>query len=153
VLFPLIVATGAASVTSVVTRSPFGDPERAAGAYLPRLRLAAVVTMTCLACGALAAGSIGGQMALGLTALLRDFLGLTGVALLTATVAGAGLSWIGPLAYLVLGIYAVGQHWTAPWVWPDRPPADRGAAICAAAVLAAGATAIAIRGARDTTRD
>lgn len=153
VLFPLIVAAGSASVISVTTRSPFGDPERAAGRYLPCLRLAAVLTMSGLACCALAAGSIGGHMALGLTAMLRDFLGLTGVALLTAAAAGASLSWIGPAAFLVLGIYAIGQHWTTPWVWPARPPGDPGAAICAAAVLAAGIIAIAARGAPDTTRE
>ena len=32
-------------------------------------------------------------------------------------------------------------HWTTPWIWPARPPHDRGAAICAALVLAAGTAA------------
>jgi hypothetical protein len=153
VLFPVIVAAGAASITSVTTRSPFGDAERASGAYLPWLRLAAVLMMICAGCGALAGGSIGGHMALGLTALLRDFLGLTGVALLAATVAGASLSWTGPLAYLVLSIYAVGQYWTTPWIWPDRPPADAGAAVSAAAVLTAGLAVIAARGPAGAARD
>lgn len=153
VLFPLIVAAGAACVTAVTAGGPFGDTERAAGRLLPYLRLATVLTMISLTCCVLAAGSFGGHLALGLMALLRDTLGLTGVALLTAVAAGANLSWTGPLAYLVLSIYAVGQYWTNPWIWADRPPADPGAAICAATVLAAGLAAIAARGPADTSHD
>jgi len=52
-----------------------------------------------------------------------------------------------------VSIYAVGQHWTAPWMWPDRPPGDLGAAVCAAAVLVSGITAIAARGASESARD
>jgi hypothetical protein len=86
-------------------------------------------------------------MALGCLALLRDLAGLTGISLLTAAVLGAGLSWTGPLAYLVLAIYGVQRAWTTPWLWPARPPHDRGAAICALLVFAAGVAAITARGA------
>jgi len=40
-------------------------------------------------------------------------------------------------------------RWTTPWVWPVRPPHDRGAAICAALVFTAGVAVAAARGARD----
>jgi hypothetical protein len=43
-------------------------------------------------------------------------------------------------------------HWTTPWIWPARPPHDRGAAICAALVLAAGIAAVTLLGARDSGR-
>lgn len=42
--------------------------------------------------------------------------------------------------------------WTTPWIWPARPPHDRGAAICAALVLAAGTAAVTLLGARDAGR-
>ncbi len=85
--------------------------------------------------------------------LLRDVAGLTGVALLTAALTGGSLSWLGPLAYLVLSIYAVQESWTTPWLWPARPSGDRGATVCAALVFAAGTVLLAMRGARETSRE
>jgi len=67
--------------------------------------------------------------------------------LITAAMLGAGLGWIGPLAYLVVSIYAVQQAWTTPWLWPARPAGDGGAAICAGLVFAAGLAAVTVRGA------
>ena len=39
-----------------------------------------------------------------------------------------------------------------PWIWPARPPHDRGAAICAALVLTTGIAAVTLLGARDFGR-
>jgi hypothetical protein len=153
VMFPLIVATAAAAVVSVTTRSPLGEPERATGRWLPWLRLGTVLALTVTGCGALAVGAIGGHLAIGSLALLRDLVGLTGVGLLTAAVLGASLSWTGPLAYLVVAVSAVQEGWTTPWLWPAHPAHDRGAAICAALVFAVGASIIALRGARESDRD
>jgi hypothetical protein len=153
VMVPLSVATAAAAVVSVTVRSPIGEPERATGRWLPWLRLCSVLALAGLAYGALALGAVGGHLAIGSLALLRDLAGLTGIGLLTAAVLGAGLSWIGPLAYLFVGIYAVQQSWTTPWLWPARPAQDRGAALCAALIFAVGAAAITLRGAADATRD
>jgi len=153
VMFPLTVATAAASVVSVTTRSPLGEPERATGRWLPWLRLGTVLALAGAACGALALGAVGGHLALGSLALLRDLAGLTGTGLLAAVVLGAGLSWIGPLAYLVVSVYAVQEAWTTPWLWAARPAPDRGAAICAALVFAAGVAVISLRGAVESSRD
>lgn len=153
VQFPLILATAAASIVGVTTRSPIGEPERATGRWLPWLRLGTVLALAGVACGALALGSVGGHLAIGTLALLRDLAGLTGIGLLTAVVLGAGVSWIGPLSYLALGIYAVQEGWTTPWLWPARPAHDRGAAICAALVFAVGVAAITVRGALESSRD
>jgi len=57
------------------------------------------------------------------------------------------------MAYLVIAEVALLQAWTSPWTWPARPPHDRGAAICAALVFAAGITITAVRGARDSAGD
>lgn len=147
---PLLIEAAAAAVVGVVTRSPFGEPERATGRWLPFLRLGAAVALTALAFGALAAGSAAAHLDYGYLALLRDLAGMTGIALLAAAVAGGSLAWPGPLAYWAL---ATSRDWTTPWIWPDRPPHDLGAALCAALVFAAGTVVITVRGARDSASE
>ena len=150
---PLIIEAGAAAVIGVTTRSPFGEPERATGRWLPWLRLALPVALTGAAVGALAAGSASAHLAYGSVGLLRDTAGFTGIALLAAAVLGGALSWIGPIAYLGVTLPALSGGWTTPWIWSARPPHDHGAAICAALVFAAGVAVITARGARDSTRE
>ena len=150
---PLTIEAGAAAVIGVTTRSPFGEPERATGRWLPWLRLAASVALTGIAVGTLAAGAAAAHLAGGVVALTRDLAGFTGIALLTAAVLGGGLAWIGPMAYLAVTLPALAGNWTTPWIWPARPPHDRGAAICAALVFAAGVAVITVRGARDRSRE
>ena len=147
VMFPLIVATAAATAVSVTTHSPLGETERVTGRWLPWLRLGTVLATVGGACGALALGAVGGHLAIGVPALLRDLAGLTGIALLTAALLGAGLSWTGPLTYLVLSSFPVQRAWTTPWLWPACPAHDRAAAICAVLGFVAGVAAITVRGA------
>jgi hypothetical protein len=68
-------------------------------------------------------------------------------------VLGGGLAWIGPMAYLAVTLPALSGNWTTPWIWSARPPHDRGAAICAAVVFAAGVAVTTVRGARDRSRE
>ncbi len=150
---PLLIDAGAAAVIGVVSRSPFGEPERATGRWLPVLRLGVAMALTAAAFGALAAGSAAAHLDYGYLGQLRDLAGMTGIALLAAALAGGGLSWIGPLTFWLLATFAIGQGWTTPWAWPDRPPHDRGAALCAALVFAAGAAVITVRGARDSAHE
>ena len=56
------------------------------------------------------------------------------------------------MAYWLVAETALAAGWTTPWVWPTRPPDDRGAAICASAVFAAGIVAVMVFGARDPGR-
>jgi hypothetical protein len=147
---PLIIESAAAAVIGVTTRSPFGDAESATGRWLPLLRFGTVITLTCAAFGALAAGSVGGHLVAGSLGLLRNIGGITGIVLLTAALIGGGLSWTGALTFLIIAGYAGASGWTTPWVWPARPPHDVGAAICAALAIAAGTAVITVRGARDT---
>jgi hypothetical protein len=150
---PLIIETAAAATVGLTTRSSFGEPERATGRRLPYLRLGTVFALTAVAYCALAAGSVGGHLYDGSLGLLRNVTGLTGLALLTAAILGGSLSWTLPMGYLVLSTYAIAENWATPWVWPARPPHDRGAAICAALTLAAGLTVITVRGARDSASE
>jgi hypothetical protein len=151
---PLVFETACAAIVAVTAGSPFGDPERATGRWLPYLRLGTAVTLTGLAAGVLAAAGTGMPLAGGFPDILRNVAGLTGIGLLCAAVLGGPLAWTGPLAYLVAGAYALYTDWhpptlTSPWLWPGRPPHDLGGALCAAVVFAAGLVAITVRGARD----
>jgi len=150
---PLTIEAATAAVIGITTRSPFGEPERATGRWLPLLRLAVSLALAGAAVGALAAGSASAHLAYGAVGMLRDVAGFTGIALLTAAVLGGGLAWIGPIAYLAVTLPALTGHWATPWIWPARPPHDRGAAICAALVFAAGVAVIMVRGARDSVRE
>jgi hypothetical protein len=151
-LIPLTIETGAAAIIAVTTHGPFGDPERATGRWLPWLRLAAAAALTALAFGALAAGAAGGVLPGGTLALLRNLGGMTGTGLLPAAALGGAFGWTGPMGYLLVTESVLAAHWATPWIWPARPPHDRGAAICAALVLAAGIAAVTLLGARDSGR-
>jgi len=153
IVIPLVTEAGAAAVIAVTTYGPFGEPERATGRWLPYLRLGATVALTAAAIGALAAGSTGGVLPGGFAALARNTAGITGVGLLCAVVLGGMLAWTGPIAYWVLTEAALADGLTTPWVWPARPPLDRGAAICAYLVFAAGLALITVRGVRESARD
>jgi hypothetical protein len=145
---PLIIEAGAVAVIGVTADSPFGEPERVAGRWLPYLRLAAALALPAAALGALAAGSASQHLDGGTLGLLRDLAGFTGLAFLAGSVLGGALAWIGPLGYLAIALPALSGHWTTPWLWPVRPPHDRGAAICAGLVFAAGLVVVTVRGAR-----
>lgn len=145
---PVLLEAGSASVIAVTTYSPFGEPERATGRWLPYLRLATAVTITGIAVGLLAAGAAAAHLPGGTLDVVRNVAGITGIGLISAAVIGGGLAWIGPMAYLVLSEEAILNAWRTPWVWPSRPSQDAGAALCAALVFVAGAAIITARGAR-----
>jgi len=156
---PLAIEAGAAAVVAVTTYGPFGEPERAAGRGLPYLRLGAALALTAAAFGALAAaaaagatGAAAGGLAGGTLALLRNLAGIVGTGLLTAAAAGGAFGWVGPFAYLLVTEVALTGTTTTPWVWPAHPAHDRGAAICASLVYAAGVAVITVRGARNSGR-
>ena len=150
---PLTIQSGAAAVVAVTTFGPFGEAERVAGRWLPSLRLGAAVALTAVAFGALAAGAAAGGLPGGTLALLRNLGGMTGVGLLSAAVVSGAFSWTGPMAYLLITEGALAHRSATPWVWPTRPPHDRGAAICACLVIAAGLVLITVRGPRESARE
>lgn len=149
--FPLTVETGAAAVIAVSTHGRFGEPERAAGRWLPALRLGAATALMVVAFGALLAGASAGALPGGSIALLRNFGGIAGIGLLSASVLGGSFGWTGPMAYLVITEGALAHRATTPWIWAAHEPHDIGAAICAATTFAVGVAVIAIRGDRDRT--
>ena len=154
VLFiPLTIQSGAAAVIAVTTFGPFGEAEQAAARWLPWLRLGTAVALTAAAFGALAAGAAAGGLPGGTLTLLRNLGGMAGVGLLAAAAAGGAFAWVGPMAYLLITEGALAHRSVTPWIWPTRPPHDRGGAICACLVIAAGLVLITIRGPREWDRE
>ncbi len=145
----LLIEAGAAAAIAVTTYNPLGEAERAVGRRLPWLRLGTALALTAAAAALLAIAATGGQLPGGATQLVRDLAGATGLGLICATVLGGLLAWIGPVAYTLLAEFALTGAWTSPWLWPARPPHDRGAAICAGLVFAAGLALMTLRGAKD----
>lgn len=155
---PLILEVGCAAAIGVTMGSPFGEPERATGRWLPVLRLGSALALTAIAIAALAAASLGAHLAGGIADVARNVTGLVGIGLVCATVLGGALAWAGPVAYMIVGLYGLYSDWhppalTTPWIWPARPPHDLGAVLCALVVFAAGTAAATVRGARDTVAD
>jgi hypothetical protein len=130
---PLIIESGAAAAVAVTAHSPFGETERATGRWLPYLRLVTAVGLTGLAIGLLQLGVTGESLTEGILVLARNVIGITGIGLLCQ--------------------YALLEVWTAAWTWPVRPPADRGAWICACAVFTAGLLLFTILGPRTRLSD
>ena len=156
---PLVIETAAATAVAATAASPLGEPERVGGRWLPYLRLVTTAALTAIAASALtAAAATGAHLAGGSIDVIRNVAGITGLSLLCAAALGGGLSWTGPTAYLVAGVYALYTQWhgpalTTPWLWPARPPRDLGGALCAGLVFVAGLAVITVRGARDRLDD
>lgn len=151
---PLIFEVAAAVSVVATVPSPFGEQERAAGRWLPFLRTAVTVALTAAAIGLLAAAGLGGQLAGGALDAARNVAGITGIGLLCGAVLGGGLSWTGPVGYLVAALYALYTRWhppalATPWLWPARPSHDLGGALCAGLVFTCGVVVLARRGTRD----
>jgi hypothetical protein len=150
---PMIIEAGAAAVIAVTAHSPFGETERSAGHWLPYLRLLAAIGLTGLAILALQLGAVGENLNDGIAVLARNVIGFTGLGLLCSLITGGLLAWTLPMGYLLFCQYALLEAWTAPWTWPVRPPADRGAWICASLVFAAGLLLFTVRGPRTRLSD
>ena len=150
---PMIIEAGAASVIAVTAHSPFGEQERAAGWWLPFLRLFAALGLTGIAIGLLQLGATGESLNAGVLVLARNVMGFTGLGLACSLVTGGLLAWTLPLGYMMFCQYALLELWRAPWAWAVRPPADRGAWIAASVVLAAGLLLFTVRGPRTRLSD
>jgi hypothetical protein len=152
---PMLLEAGTAAIIVVTAHSPFGEPERATGRWLPFLRLGLVLALCGAAIGLIAAGTAAGYdpkagvyLADGMLPVARNILGFTGVGLLVALAIGGLLAWIGPLVYQAICQFALIAGYTEPLTWASRPPTDRGGWIAAMVTFAIGLVAFTIRGPR-----
>ena len=152
---PNLLEACAAAIIGVTAHSPFGEPERATGRWLPFLRPALILALCGAAIGFLALGAAaaydpqaGIGLLNGMLPVVRNLLGFTGVALLLSLVVGGLLSWVGPLAWVLICQCAAIANYSEPITWASRPPTDRGGWIAALVVFAVGLAAFTIRGPR-----
>lgn len=143
----LMLTAAAAALLGAATHNPLGELERAAAARLPVLRLAHLTPLIAVACLAYGLAALTGSVTGGGAVLERNLIGLIGLALLTATVVGAQLSWITPLGYVIICASALDLHEYSIWEWLTLPPRTD-ATVAAATLLAAGLVAATLRGTR-----
>ena len=126
----MITEAGAAAVIAVTSHSPFGETERAAGRWLPYLRLFAAAGMCGLAIALLQLGAAGESLDQVILVLARNVTGITGIGLLCSLVTGGLLAWTLPLGYLAFCQYTLLQGWTARGLAgpPPGPKAAPGSA-------------------------
>jgi hypothetical protein len=132
--------------------SPFGDAERTASRPLPVLRLIHLVGLLSFTALALSLITMGWELEHAAWILIRNLLGLAGLAFLTARVLGGRLSWLVPLVFVALipliGEGASAGEWTW-WAWPAQPGADPLSALLAFSLLASGLLCACLLGARE----
>lgn len=150
---PMIIEAGAAALIAMTAHSPIGEAERGAGRWLPYLRLGTAAGMCAVAIGLLQLSVVGAGLNEGFGLLARNVLGFTGLGLLCSLVTGGLLAWTLPMGYMAFCQYALLEAWTAPWTWPVRAAADRGAWICAALSGAIGLALFTVRGPRTQLSD
>jgi hypothetical protein len=160
---PMILQGCAAAIIAVTTHSPFGEPERATGRWLPFLRAGMVLTLCGAAIGFFALGAAaaynpragvyltggaGVYLTGGSLPVVRNVLGMTGIGLTFCLVTGGLISWIGPLAFTAISQFALIANYSEPLTWPTRSPTDRGGWIAAMVAFAVGVIAYTFRGPR-----
>ncbi len=141
----------AAMIISAGTHAPFGEIEHTASTSLAALRLVHVALLFLWSLATLEFLTLGRTLPDAWLLPARNLAGFTGIALLTARVSGAHLSWIVPMIFTVavMLIGAPGSADSAPWAWPVQPPTDAFALASAATLLAAGLTTAVLVGPRE----
>ncbi len=160
-LVPLLafVTLAAAGVISAGSSSPFGDVERTVARPLPPLRLCHLAGLLSAAAVLLAAVlltfDLAGAWPDPLPALLRNLAGFSGMALLTAWLAGARLSWTIPTTFGI-GAYLAARRPDdsfAPWAWQMQPGQDVLSWTVALLLLAAGFGFACLHGPREAAEE
>ncbi|MBB4904543.1 hypothetical protein [Actinophytocola algeriensis] len=143
VVLALFAVTVVVSVAATSLAGPDPSLERTAALDWRPRRAVHAVTVCVVAAGSVAA--------LGMPAdvVVRNAIGLTGLAALGVVVLGGGLAWCVPMVWTVVGVTAILAARTPPaplLTWPVQP-AHSGAATVAACVLGAvGLVAYALAG-------
>jgi hypothetical protein len=153
-----------ASIIGMSVWSPFGEPERAGARSLPRIRALhlAVLTVPALVLAGLLVSPwepLAPNVDL-VNVVVRNIVGLIGVALLCGRVIDARLTWVGPLlwvAFALIGTMLIPLNggegfelWRAPWwAWMAQSDTSRSAWAIALALGLAGAAVSCRFGPRD----
>lgn len=146
-IFPL----AAGGILGGVTDSPFGEIERTASRSLVGLRTILVGGLLAVAAAGLLAATWSWDIESAPELVLRNLAAFTGLGFLAALVVGGRLAWIAPIVYGIGSYTLIDNTGVASWLLPSAPPDTHRATAAAIAVLLAGSTLIALRGARDSS--
>ena len=160
-LIPLLafVTLMAAGVISAGSGSPFGEVERTVARPLPPLRLCHLAGLFSAAAVLLAAVLLSFDLAGAwpdpLPALFRNLAGFFGMALLTARLVGARLSWTVPATFGMAAYLAARRpdDSFAPWAWQMQPGLDELSWTLALLLFAAGLGLVCLYGAREPAEE
>ena len=148
-IFPLFCAC----LVGLSTRSPFTEFEQSVARPMAMLRLCgilAVLFLSMLGVG-MATWHLPGSVSGG--AALRNLLGLSGLALLTAAFTGSRTSWVLPCSCVVTTLSLSTGSSDGLWAWLLRPNNDLDALAVALTLAAVGAAAVALRGAPEAVQE
>lgn len=136
----LFAPLAAACIVGVSTHRPFKQLEEASSYPIPVLRFLHIVGL--LVCGCLLLYVVASEWRLPDVdlSMIRNFLGLAGIALFASWVLGSGLAWTAPLLYVAV-VQLAGQDqdgsW-ALWAWPPQLATSVSAGLLATLLLIAG---------------
>lgn len=152
-----IVPALLASAVGVGMWTPIGELERTAARSMPRYRGTFALLLVALAIGAAVVAVQGWTGTDVERVVMRNVIGLSGLALLATRFIDARLSWIAPLAWMCVAIIAgwIARPETgiAAWVWSARDAGAMSSWLIAGGLLIAGVTVVAVRGPRDVLAD
>jgi hypothetical protein len=140
------------AVAAVATGLAGADPalDRTAAVFWPVRRAVHVAAIGALSIGALVASRWAGEPLVATELVVRNGIGLTGVAALGATLLGGGLAWCLPMTWTTVAVTAAlasREPGAALLTWPVQPAGTTTATV-AATVLGVGGTLVyyALRG-------
>ncbi|MFJ8229256.1 hypothetical protein ACIQ9E_04725 [Streptomyces sp. NPDC094448] len=147
---PLVLVAPLVAAVAIGTglHTPSDELDRAASRAWWRPRLLHLLGLTGLAAGSFALAVTGSPEVYGSPAAIRNLLGCTGITLLAAVTAGAGVGWLPTVCYGALAYLLFRDPGSGPVGWAVRPGPEAGAWAAAVALYAAGAAAWLRRGPR-----
>lgn len=147
----------AACVVGTGVRSPFGDAERVAARPLTPVRFGHVAGMLLWAALLLSTALLsfdleGASPEYPLLVLLRNLAGFSGLAFLTASIAGAQLSWIPPFAVSIvyLTLMSTGGDLFSRWAMRSHDGNHGPSWLIALTLLGVGVGVVSLLGSRET---
>ena len=148
----VLVPAVTAAVIGVRVHSATADLEGGTARSLPALRAGHLLVVLTVGLLTTAAGSAHLQSApITGPAAVRNYVGLTGLALMSAAVLGSSLAWPAPVAFALAAATVGADHGAArTWALPIHPDKDSYALLAAVVTLGVGAALIALRGPRDS---
>ncbi len=156
-MLQVFAALAAACVIGASVHSPFGDAERAVARPLSPLRSLQLLGLLFWAALVLSAVMLtfdldGARPEHPLLVLLRQLAGLVGLALITAWLLGARLSWLPPLILTIAhatALVADGGDIFSSWAWHSQPGTHGPSWAIALTLLAAGLVLVCLLGTRE----